>query len=150
MATAICTLCHSAPQPHNNTALRKPREPRTSFQGPGSPLPVVLPPAPRVWAPRSSAWSPPSPGGGKRPGAPGEGCCCGYGWPSTPPSSQWWGTSVLVAALQIQGVFHFSCPTPDKALFYLTCECKKMLIFNKSTNDFQPSDISWILLLLNY
>lgn len=38
--------------------------------------PVVLPPAPRVWAPRSSSWSPPSPGVGKRQAASGSDGLC--------------------------------------------------------------------------
>lgn len=73
-------------------------------------LPVGSPPpAPRAWAPRSSAWSPPSPGVGRRPVGPDGGCCCGCGWPSAPPSFQRWGTWALGEEQQVTWVWHSSC-----------------------------------------
>lgn len=94
---------------------------------------AFLVPAPHVWAPRSYAWSPPSPGAGRRLVGPDAGCCCGCGCPSAPPSFQWLGTWVSVGGLQMMGLFHSSCQTRTHytEISWLTWNYNKLLsVFN--------------------
>lgn len=113
-------------------------------------LPVdFLPPAPRVWAPRSSAWSPPSPGAGRKPVDPDEGCCYGCGCLSAPPSSQRWGTLVSVAVPLMAGVFHSSyqkqthytdssCLTCNYNKLFINLHPSKCIITVKNMSQYQP------------
>ena len=81
-----------------------------------------FPSAPHVWAPRKSAWSPPSPGVCRRPDGPDEGCCCGCGWTSDPPSFQQWGTWVSAVVQLLWGFCHSSYQKQTRYMepFYLT------------------------------
>lgn len=85
-----------------------------------SPLPAAfLLPFPHVWAPRSFAWSPPSPGVGRRPVGPGEGCCCDFGLPSAPPSFRRWGTWVSEVGQRMKVL----CSSCQKLIHYTRSSC---------------------------
>lgn len=100
------------------------------------PLPdAFLLPSPHVWAPRSCAWSPPSPDVGRRPVGPGEGCCCDFGLPSAPPSSRQWGTWVSAAGQRMK----ILCSSCQKPVHYTRSSC---LTWNNNRllNWFDPSN----------
>lgn len=96
---------------------------------------AFLLPSPHVWAPRSCAWSPPSPGVGRRPVGPAEGCYCDSGLPSAPPSSRQWGTWVSAVGQRMK----ILCSSCQKPIHYTRSSCLTWN-YNRLLSWFDPSN----------